>query len=163
MSLYKTFLIDLEHYEFCRFAATQLGYSSPNNFLALLLSTVLPVDEGGSLTIGTAIAVLNNAPCPHEDHVLDAGYVRIKLPIPAGIWLLAQKQYLDYAHFDALDFLQGLLNMALLTAINDFDRNTSRRKPVNWRPLWLQDWMHETAKRIENLDDSYDPDEDIPY
>jgi len=159
----KRFQIGLEQYEFARFAALQAGRSSPEFFLEHLLSGVFSEDHGGRVDVVNTVTVLKNARCSHDGQTLESRCVFVALNIPKETWWLASRHYADDGYFDALDFLHGLLNMALTTAMHNYDRLADRLAAQTWRPYWLQDWLGKIETEAEWSGALEDLDEDFPF
>jgi len=141
--------IGLEHYEFSRFAAIQAGYGNPEKYLEHLLALAFSETPDGQSYVTNSVPVLKNAPCPHNEGTLRRGAKLARLSVSNETWLLAEQHYADYCHFDALDFLHGLLNMALMGVMQDYDMHADRSAYQAWRPYWLQDWLGVVERESE--------------
>jgi len=159
----KRFQIGMEHYEFARFAALQASSTSPESYLEHLLSSVFLEDHGGRIDVANTVTVLKNGRCPHDDQTLENRSVLVALNIPKETWRLAARHYAENGYFDAVDFLHGLLNMALMTAMHNYDRLADRTAAQTWRPYWLQDWLGKIETEAELSGALNDLDEDCPF
>lgn len=66
----------------------------------------------------------------------------VTLKIDEELLVFAAKHAAAFGHDDAQDYLSGLLNMALITAIDDYENGRLIRLPES-RPRHRPEWMDE--------------------
>ena len=155
------FNLDIELYAFAMFAAPHGGYKRAESYIASLLAGAM-----SNVTGGRVPPMQDAMPGGETDDIMadDRGLVRVSVPVLPAHLDHARRHFAADGFFSAEDFLQGVLNAALIEAMTAHD--DAAPVGANWRPLWLREYLASLGGAWDGDEpprDSDDFDADLPF